>query len=144
MPERRRIAALELIGRIRQHEIDDLGARMTALREAQSRVQDQIAALDTQVDREGRVTSPENAGYLASFLRAARARRNRLSAQFAQLETEAAMIEAELLEAFRETKINDAVLDRARDSQKLHQNRIETTAAEEVARNAYLRRKAGG
>ncbi|MGE4325697.1 MAG: hypothetical protein AB7E21_06240 [Pseudodonghicola sp.] len=139
MPERRRIAALKLIQRIRQHEIDGHAARMTALRAEQARVQAQIETLDTQVNREGRVTIPETAGYLASFLRAARTRRARLEAELRRLDTQAEAIEAELLESFRDAKVNDTVLDRARDGQKAHEDRQEAAATEEVARNVYLR-----
>jgi flagellar export protein FliJ len=144
MPERRRIAALKLIGRIRQHEIDGHAARMTALRAEQARVQAQIAALDAQVDREGRVTTPETASYLASFLRAAQTRRSRLKAELRRLDTEAEAIEAELLESFREAKVNDTVLDRARDAQKAHEGRQEAAATEEIARNVYLRQTREG
>lgn len=141
MPERRRIAALELIQRIRQHEIDGHAARMNAIRGEQGRLHEQVEELDARVAAEGRVIDPETAPYLAGFLRAARARRGFLTDRIAELDRQAAEIEDELLSAFRDAKVNEAVLDRAQDAQRQHLDRKEAAASEEVARNVYLRRR---
>ncbi|MDK3016738.1 hypothetical protein [Pseudodonghicola flavimaris] len=139
MPHRRRIAALQLIQRIRQHEIDGHAARMAVVRDEQTRLQAEIAALDTQVDAEGRVTTPETAAYLASFLRAAGARRAHLQTQLSKADRKAAALEHQLMEAFRDAKVNDTVLDQAQDRQQDHHDRQDRAATEEIARTVFLR-----
>lgn len=143
MPGRRRIAALQLIQRIRQHEIDGHAARMNAIRGEQARLQEQVQELDDRVAAEGRVTAPETAAYLAGFLRAARVRRAYLSDKIAALDRQAAEIEDALLDSYRDAKVNDAVLDRALDGQRQHLDRQEAAAMEEIARNVYLRQQRG-
>lgn len=141
MPARRRISALRLIQRIKQYEIDGFAARMTAIRAEQAALQQELTALQTRVEREGHVASPEAAPYLAGFLRAVEARRAFLNGQLDRLAAKAAEIEAQLLETYRKAKTNDAVLDSSLDQQRRHEDRQESAETEEIARNVYLRQR---
>jgi len=141
MPARRRISALKLIQRIKQHEIDGYAARMTAIRSEQAALQDELKALQARAESEGRVTSPEAAPYLAGFLRAVEARRALLTEKLDALQARAAEIEAQLLGSYREAKTNDAVLDSSLRQQRQHEERQEQTETEEIARNVYLRQR---
>lgn len=141
MPARRRISALKVIQRIKQHEIDGYAARMTAIRAEQAALQEELAALQTRAEAEGHVTSPEAAPYLAGFLRAVEARRALLNEQLDALNEKAAEIEAQLLGTYREAKTNDAALDRSLDDQRRHEERQAAAETEEIARNVYLRHR---
>ncbi|MDF1716275.1 MAG: hypothetical protein P1U75_06330 [Antarcticimicrobium sp.] len=142
MSVQRRISALKLIQRIKQHEIDGYAARMTAIRSEQAALQDELAALQARAEKEGHVASPESAPYLASFLRAVEARRAFLNGKLDALQTRAEEIEAQLLGVYREAKTNDAALDTSLAQQRQHENRQELAETEEIARNVYLRRRA--
>lgn len=141
MPTRRRISALRLIQKIKQHEIDGYAARMTSIRAEQAALQEELAALQTRAEQEGHVTSPEAAPYLAGFLRAVEARRAFLTGKLDVLQQKAAQIEAQLLGSYREAKSNDAALDTSLEQQRQHENRQELAETEEIARNVYLRRR---
>lgn len=141
MPARRRISALRLIQRIKQHEIDGYAARMTAIRAEQATLQEELKALQARAETEGHVTSPEAAPYLAGFLRAVEARRALLTEQLEELDRKAAEIEAQLLGTYREAKTNDAALDSSLDQQRRHEDRQEQSETEEIARNVYLRQR---
>ncbi len=141
MPAQRRISALKLIQRIKQHEIDGYAARMTAIRAEQAALHQELEALQVRVETEGHVTSPEVAPYLAGFLRAVEARRTLLNDQLAALDKKAAGLEAQLLGSYREAKTNEAALDSSLDQQRQHETRQETAETEEIARNVYLRQR---
>jgi len=141
MPARRRISALRLIQRIKQYEIDGYAARMNAIRAEQAEVQQELSALQTRVETEGHVASPEAAPYLAGFLRAVEARRGFLNEKLQQLDARAAEIEAQLLGSYRAAKTNEAVLDSSLEQQRQHENRLESAETEEIARNVYLRQR---
>ncbi len=141
MPARRRISALRLIQRIKQHEIDGYAARMTAIRAQQATLQDELKALQDKVEAEGHATTPEAAPYLAGFLRAVEARRSYLRERLEELDRKAAEIEAQLLGSYREAKTNDAALDTSLEQQRQHDDRREQAETEEIARNVYLRRQ---
>ncbi|GAA6199899.1 hypothetical protein [Aquicoccus sp. SU-CL01552] len=141
MPTRRRISALRLIQKIKQHEIDGYAARMTSIRAEQAALQEELAALQTRAEQEGHVTSPEGAPYLAGFLRAVEARRVFLTGKLDALQQKAAQIEAQLLGSYREAKTNDAALDTSLEQQRQHETRQEMAETEEIARNVYLRRR---
>ncbi|TDK50228.1 hypothetical protein [Antarcticimicrobium luteum] len=141
MPARRRISALRLIQRIKQHEIDGYAARMTAIRAEQANLHEEIKALQARVESEGHITSPEAAPYLAGFLRAVEARRALLTGQLAALDEKAAGIEAQLMGSYREAKTNDAALDQSLEQLQKHEDRREAAETEEIARNVYLRNR---
>lgn len=137
----RRISALQLIQRIKQHEIDSFAARMTLIRNEQAALQNELRDLQARLEDEAHISSPEDAPYLAGFLRAVEARRAFLSEQLAELDRQAETIERELLGIYKEAKANDAVLDRSLEEKRKQDERREIAATEEIARNLYLRNR---
>jgi hypothetical protein len=141
MPLQRKITAIKLVQRIKQHEIDGLAAKLATIRVRQATLHDEIDNLMRLRDREGHATTPEAAPYLAGFLRAIKARCDFLTEQLAELDHDAADIELQLYSAFIELKANDSALSQAEKEVRLGHERAETAATEEVARIMYLRRR---
>lgn len=137
----RRISALQLIQRIKQHEIDSYAARMNVIRSEQATLQAELEELQARLDREAHISSPEGAPYLAGFLRAIETRRAYLSAQLEELEHQAAEIEAQLMGTFTEARANDVVLEGSLREKRKQEDRQEFAAAEEIARNLFLRKR---
>jgi hypothetical protein len=137
----RRITAIKLVQRIKQHEIDGFAANLAAIRAQQADLQNELRNLIQMRDREGHASTIEAAPYLASFLRSVKSRSIYLDEQLAELDREATDIELQLQTAFAESKANEAALSKAEDEVKLERERMEIAASEEIARNMYLRRR---
>lgn len=130
-----------LVQRIKQHEIDGYAANLANIRTRQTAIHDELENLIQLRDREGHVSTPEAAPYLAGFLRAIKARSSWLAEQLAELDREATDVEQLLHAAFTEVHANESVLSRAEEEVKLERERAEIATAEEIARSMYLHRR---
>ncbi len=137
----RRITAIRLVQRIKQHEIYGYAAQLASIRARQTALHEETENLIRMRDREGHADTPEAALYLAGFLRAIRARNDFLNEQLAELDRDATGIETRLLTAFTESKANESALSRAEAEVTLERERAEIATAEEIARNMYLRKR---
>ncbi|WP_372886319.1 hypothetical protein [Shimia sp.] len=141
MPNRR-IAALELLHRVKEQEIDGIGVRLRDIRTEQEKITAEINSLRQRAVDESQCATPETLPYLSGFLGAIERRRGLLGARLDKLDETARSIEDELRLAFVEAKRNEAVLDLARERHQLDEARRENAEAAEIAQNIYLRRLA--
>ncbi|MGH1466603.1 MAG: hypothetical protein ACRBBQ_14720 [Cognatishimia sp.] len=142
MDRNRRIEALTVIQRIKEHELDGHAAQMGQIRAQQATLQSELSDLQQRVETEAHITSPESAPFLAGFLQAIETRRAYLQQELAKLDEKAALIEGRLYETYTEARTNEAVLDKSLLEKRKEADHAETASLEEVARNRYLRQMA--
>ena len=143
MDRTRRIEALQVLQRVKEHELDTHAAQMGLIRAHQAEVQAELDKLDDRIANEAHITSPESAPFLAGFLKAIEVRRGFLSAEMERLDKEAALIEGRLFETYTEARSNEAVLDKTLVEKRREEDMAETASLEEVARNRYLKQMRG-
>ncbi len=139
----RRIQALTVIQRIKEHELDTHAAQMGQIRSHQAQLQTELDKLQHQVDNEAHITSPEAAPFLAGFLKAVETRRAFIQTEMQKLDEKAALIEGQLFETYTEARTNNAVLDKSLLEKRREENLAETASLEEIARNRYLKQMKG-
>jgi len=139
MDRKRRIESLQVLQRVKEHELDTHAAEMGQIRAHQAQIQKELDNLDERIATEAHITSPESAPFLAGFLKAIETRRGFLELEMARLDKEAAQIEGRLFETYTEARSNEAVLDKTLLEQRREEDLAETASLEEVARNRYLR-----
>ena len=111
MSTQRRLKALALVDRLKSHQLETIGASMSALRARQAEIVAQQQALETQAQQEATNTTPENNAFLQTYLVSVAQHQAQLATQMEVLEEQIALLEDELLEAFRDVKTNEAVSD---------------------------------
>lgn len=141
MSRNRRIAALEVLQRIKQQELDGIGARLSDIRTEQSWINEQLVSLSQLASREVEAATTETLPFLSDFLQATELRRKALTLRLEDLAKAAQDIEEELKSAFIDSKKNEVVLDIARTKDQLAEQRRETAETAEVAQNIYLRHR---
>jgi hypothetical protein len=137
----RRIAALEVLQRIKQQELDGIGARLSDIRTEQSWINEQLVSLSQRASQEVEAATTETLPFLSDFLQATELRRKALTLRLEDLAKAAQDIEEELKSAFIDSKKNEVVLDIARTKDQLAEQRRETAETAEVAQNIYLRHR---
>ncbi len=142
MDRSRRIQALGVLQRIKEHELDAHAAQMGQIRLHQAKLQDEVTRLNEQVETEAQITSPESAPFLAGFLQAVETRKAFLQSEITTLDKKAALIEGQLFDTYTEVRSNKAVLDKTLLDKRKEEDMAEASALEEIARNRYLRQKA--
>lgn len=143
MDRTRRIQALQVLQRIKEHELDGHAAKMGLIRSHQAQVQSEIDKLDERLATEAHISSPEAAPFLAGFLKAIQTRRAFLEKEMARLDNDAAQIEDQLFDTYTEARSNEAVLDKTLIEKRREEDLAETASLEEVARNRYMRQMRG-
>lgn len=143
MDRTRRIESLQVLQRVKEHELDTHAAQMGQIRAHQAQIQSELDKLDHRIANEAHITSPESAPFLAGFLRAIETRRAFLQIEMEKLDKEAALIEGRLFETYTEARSNEAVLDKNLFEKRREEDMAETASLEEVARNRYLRQMRG-
>lgn len=143
MDRARRIESLQVLQRVKEHELDTHAAQMGQIRAHQAQIQAELDKLDDRIANEAHITSPESAPFLAGFLKAIETRRAFLQKEMEKLDKEAALIEGQLFETYTEARSNEAVLDKNLFEKRREEDMAETASLEEVARNRYLRQMRG-
>ncbi|SHH78752.1 hypothetical protein [Cognatishimia maritima] len=143
MDRTRRIQALQVLQRIKEHELDGHAAKMGLIRSHQAQVQSEIDKLDERLAKEAHISTPEAAPFLAGFLKAIQTRRAFLEKEMARLDKDAAQIEGKLFDTYTEARSNEAVLDKTLVEKRREDDLAESASLEEVARNRYLRQMRG-
>jgi hypothetical protein len=130
-----------VLQRIKQQELDGIGARLSDIRTEQSWINEQLALLGQRASQEVEAATTETLPFLSDFLQATELRRKALSMRLEDLAKAAHDIEEELNAAFIDSKKNEVVLDMARAKVQLAEQRRETAETAEVAQNMYLRQR---
>lgn len=100
----RRIAALELLERLRRHEVEEETRRLGELRTQLQTLTRQREALLHRLREESHADDPALIGYLGDFVRSVRGEIGRLEQGEAHLEPEISALEDRVSDAFREIK----------------------------------------
>ena len=143
MDRARRIESLQVLQRVKEHELDTHAAAMGQIRAHQAQIQSELDQLDEKIRTEAHIDTPESAPFLAGFLKAIETRRAFLQQEMDRLDHEAAKIEGQLFETYTEARSNEAVLDKNLFEKRREEDMAETASLEEVARNRYLRQMRG-
>ncbi|MEE2945359.1 MAG: hypothetical protein VX444_09320 [Pseudomonadota bacterium] len=143
MDRARRIESLQVLQRVKEHELDTHAAAMGQIRAHQALIQSELDQLDEKIRNEAHIETPESAPFLAGFLKAIETRRAFLQQEMDRLDQEAAKIEGQLFETYTEARSNEAVLDKNLFEKRREEDMAETASLEEVARNRYLRQMRG-
>jgi flagellar export protein FliJ len=141
MSRDQQIAALELLQRIKQQEIDRVGKLLSQIRSEQNALDRELQHLNERSLEETRVSTPEAMAFIPGFLEAIERRRAYIQSQLNELELRADDIEKRLMSAFVDSKANQTVLDSARQEIKAEEDRQQDTELSEIAQNIYLRRR---
>jgi hypothetical protein len=132
---------LEVLQRIKQQELDGIGARLSDIRTEQSWINEQLVSLSQRASQEVEAATTATLPFLSDFLQATELRRKALTLRLGDLAKAAQDIEEELKSAFIDSKKNEVVLDIARTKDQLAEQRRETAETAEVAQNIYLRHR---
>mgnify|MGYP000359716130 CR=1 FL=1 len=137
--ERRRIAALALLERLRRQEIEDKAREFGALR---ARLEHLEGARETLLDslrRDAHVTTIEAAPYLGDFIRSVRNEAALLEAEIAQLSPRVAELEEAIRAEFGRMKTYETVRVRKEYQLRQHRQRREIEETEERVLQRWAR-----
>lgn len=138
--ENRRIAALELIERLRKHEMEGEVRELGLLNGRIDALEQERRALVARLDREAHIVSVEAAPYVGSFIRTIREEITTRDNEIAQLSRRAAKLEAAVREKYREVKTFSTVLDQTRSALARDRDRRDTAALDEQISLRWPRR----
>lgn len=136
MKTSKRIAALQLIQRLNQFEIDALGRQLNVVRSKMDVIDTQLGDLQSQLDRETYSISVESAPYLAGFLGAVKKQKQFLHLELGTLTIQSTEIETLLMERFIQSKTYEIPLRSAQRNQQLRIDRHESQELDEIGLNS--------
>lgn len=137
MAPRDRLSALKLMDRIKQHELETIGAELANLRAVQKSLDDESAALKDTAVTEARESTEHTRQFLPAYLKSVETRQNRLAEQRRVTEEDAAQAEDMLLSAFKETKTTEQVLKRVEKEIALDVSRSSAVEMDDATRSLY-------
>ena len=137
----RRIAALDLLERLRRHEIESDTRQLGRLRADAAQLARQRSDLLDKLSTEARADDPALLGYVGDFIRSVRSEIDRVRQREARIEPELDKLETRVAEAFREIKTYeilrlDALAKRAEEARAK-----DDAEAEEIAIIRWQRRR---
>ncbi|AQS46953.1 hypothetical protein BMG03_03440 [Thioclava nitratireducens] len=136
---RNRIAALEVIGRLRRRELEEQAGELSKLNAQVARLESERDTLTARARAELHVTSPETAPYAAGFREAVRETVSWLDQEIGTLNERRVPLEDRMRELFREAKTYDTLLDRARAERAAELAKREQAQVEERTLQRWLR-----
>lgn len=140
MANPRRIAALDLLHRLKQLELEQTGERLGDIRRQQSEIDTEKRHLQDRAVFEAQVTAPEALPFVADFLVSLDRRRDQLTTRMAELDAQAAATEHALIDAFIDARTQKIVLDQASNIMKQQQASRDEMEAGEVAQSVHRRK----
>lgn len=138
MSSSRRLASLNLVHRVRAHELEAIGAELSAIRTQQAGITAEQEALTKQAHFECTNATAESYAFLSGYLKSVERRQQQLEEQSCALDEQATVFEEQLLTAFRDVKTNDAV--KGQTMQEIQQGieRNEMLELDDANRALYL------
>lgn len=130
--ERRRIAALALLERLKRHEIEERAREFRALRARMEQLEGERDRLLDSLRRDAHVATIEAAPYLGDYIRSVRNQAALLEAEIAQLSPRAEQLEAFVREKFGGMKTFETVRLSKEWDLRQEQRRREAAEAEEL------------
>jgi len=138
MALRGRMAALKLIDRIKQHEMETIGVELAALREIEKALEDQSTQLRDDALREATQSTEDTRIFLPAYLASVETRQLGLANELANATKETARAEEELFKSFRESKTTEQVLGRVARELALEEARATTAEMDDAGRALFL------
>jgi len=138
MALRGRMAALKLIDRIKQHEMETIGVELAALREIEKALEDQSTQLRDDALREATQSTEDTRIFLPAYLASVETRQLGLANELANATKETARAEEELFKSFRESKTTEQVLGRVTRELALEEARATTAEMDDAGRALFL------
>lgn len=136
----RRIAALDLIERVKRHEIEAETQMLGNLRAEAGKLDSQRADLEGKLDEATQITDHDMLAYAGTFSRSIRNEILRTQRQRARLEPELSKLEDRVAEAFREIKTYEilrlkALAEAAEEKQRKEEEELSELALTQWWRN---------
>jgi hypothetical protein len=141
----RRLSTFHLLARLEHQRLSRVARKHGELRYDIERLERQEADLGDRIENEAIATSAETAPYVGTFINAIRSEMAHCADQRRMLRHEAAVLDEELRQRFREHKVFEIALDRERQAIATEQfkrderERLETMLLRKVRRGASTR-----
>ncbi|MGJ8558551.1 MAG: flagellar motor protein [Sulfitobacter geojensis] len=143
MALRDRMAALKLIDRIKQHEMETIGADLAERRATEKDLSDQSAKLHEDAVREAADSTEDTRIFLPAYLNSVKLRQEDLAERQAAAAEKTAAIEEELFKAFREAKTTEQVLQRVKTEVAIEEARATASQMDDAGRALFMLARSG-
>jgi hypothetical protein len=143
MAPRDRTTALKLIDRIKQHEMETIGAELAALRSAEKLLEDQSAKLRDDAYNEAKQSTEDTRIFLPGYLKSVETRQLGIAKELTVAAEKTASAEKELLKSFQEFKTTQQVLERLSSELALEEERTITAQMDDAGRTLFLLKRNG-
>ncbi|GLQ28158.1 hypothetical protein [Sulfitobacter pacificus] len=140
---RDRLAALHLIDRVKQHEMETIGASLAELRATEKALEDQSIKLHDDALREAADSTEDTRIFLPAYLNSVEIRQQGLAEERAAAAEQAALVEERLFDAFRETKTTEQILQRVKKEVALESARATASQMDDADRALYMLARTG-
>lgn len=135
MPTRDRLRALRLVSRIKQYELEAIGAELSGLRANLNDVVNQSEDLAKTASQEAANSTTDTRPYLPSYLASVDHHQRLLSRKSEDIEAGISKLQTSLLDAFRDVKTKENVLSRLSQAVDLEVERTENSALDDATRS---------
>ncbi|MGC1504561.1 MAG: flagellar motor protein [Sulfitobacter sp.] len=143
MALRDRLAALQLIDRIKQHEMEAIGAQLAELRATEKNLADQSAKLQDDALREAADSNEDTRIFLPAYLKSVELRQHGIAEERATASKKTALVEEKLFGAFRESKTTEQVLHRVKKEIALEDSRATASQMDDAGRALFMLARSG-
>jgi predicted nucleic acid-binding Zn-ribbon protein len=135
MPSRDRLKALRLVTRLKQYELEAIGAELSGLRANLNDVVNQSEDLAKTAFQETANSTTDTRPYLPSYLASVDQHQRKLSRKSEDIEAGISKLQSSLLDAFRDVKTKENVLSRLSQEVDLEVERAENSALDDATRS---------
>jgi len=138
MATHNRLKALRLMERITRHQMETIGAELSALRAAQSQLKAQCKQLSAASLQEAVDSTDDTRPYLPGYLRSVQTQQILWAEEQDRIEEQALLAEARLLNVFREAKTKEAVRNRVEQEVELEKERADIAKMDDAGRALFI------
>ncbi|MFC6639648.1 flagellar motor protein [Sulfitobacter sp. JBTF-M27] len=138
MAVRDRLKALRLMERITRHQMEAIGAELSALRAEQAELETQKDRLKAVSIQEARTSTDDTRPYLPAYLQSVETQQSHWTEEQDKIEEKAVLAEARLMNAFREVKTREVVLGRVEQEVEQEKQRAEIAQMDDAGRALFV------
>lgn len=143
MAPRDRLSALRLIDKIKQHEIQTIGAELASLRAAEQALEDQSTELRDAALREAMESTEDTRIFLPAYLKSVETLQADLSKERSKAAERSAIAEEKMYASFREAKTTEQVLGNVKKEIALEDARAEAAQMDDAGRALFMMARRG-
>lgn len=143
MAPRDRLSALRLIDKIKQHEIQTIGAELASLRAAEQAIEDQSRALREDALREALESTEDTRKFLPAYLKSVESRQEDLSKERRKASERTAAAEEQMYASFREAKTTEQVLGNVKKEIAQEDARADSAQMDDAGRALFMMARRG-